>query len=202
MQLVFYSFLPPISLSFTLHYLYRTLSPLNTFSSELGVQFGTCLEAPHVIDVDSQVERISYIIYAFLVALASLIPTKNWFFSHLPQVWASVISNGPGNYPLNASYKTADGYNFQVLQQLLLIPFQCWIEFFLLMQARSYFFLKDALGKSLEEICKIVPGGCLVFFPSYKLLDKVSKRWQETGQWSHLNAQKSLFVGKICLIRA
>lgn len=34
---------------------YRTLSPMNSFSSELGVQFGTCLEAPHVIDVESQV---------------------------------------------------------------------------------------------------------------------------------------------------
>ncbi|KAK4390047.1 putative pentatricopeptide repeat-containing protein [Sesamum angolense] len=109
-------------------------SPLNTFSSELGVQFGTCLEAPHVIDVDSQ-------------------------------VWAAAIANGPGNYPLNASYKTADEYAFQ-----------------------------DAVGSSLEEICKIVPGGCLVFFPSYKLLDKVSTRWQETGQWSQLNAQKSFFV--------
>ncbi|XP_011100424.1 Fanconi anemia group J protein [Sesamum indicum] len=111
-----------------------TLSPLNTFSSELGIQFGTCLEAPHVIDVDSQ-------------------------------VWAAAIANGPGNYPLNASYKTADEYAFQ-----------------------------DAVGLSLEEICKIVPGGCLVFFPSYKLLDKVSTRWQETGQWSRLNAQKSFFV--------
>ncbi|KAL2538076.1 RAD3-like DNA-binding helicase protein [Forsythia ovata] len=111
-----------------------TLSPLNTFSSELGVQFGTSLEAPHVIDVDSQ-------------------------------VWTAVISNGPGNYPLNASYKTADEYAFQ-----------------------------DALGKSVEEICKVVPGGCLVFFPSYKLLDKVSNRWQETGQWSELNAWKPLFV--------
>ncbi|KAG8388918.1 hypothetical protein BUALT_Bualt02G0175200 [Buddleja alternifolia] len=111
-----------------------TLSPLNTFSSELGVQFGTCLEAPHVIDVDSQ-------------------------------VWAAAIANGPGNYPLNASYKTADEYAFQ-----------------------------DAVGTSLEEICKVVPGGCLVFFPSYKLLDKVSTRWQETGQWSRLNAQKSFFV--------
>ncbi|KAI3465455.1 hypothetical protein Pfo_022118 [Paulownia fortunei] len=111
-----------------------TLSPLNTFSSELGVQFGTCLEAPHVIDVDSQ-------------------------------VWAAAIANGPGNYPLNASYKTADEYAFQ-----------------------------DAVGTSLEEICKVVPGGCLVFFPSYKLLDKVSTRWQETGQWSQLNAQKSFFV--------
>ncbi|KAL8523702.1 hypothetical protein ACS0TY_013607 [Phlomoides rotata] len=111
-----------------------TLSPLNTFSSELGVQFDTCLEAPHVIDVDSQ-------------------------------VWAAAISNGPGNYPLNASYKFADEYAFQ-----------------------------DAVGTSLEEICKVAPGGCLVFFPSYKLLDKVSTRWQETGQWSRLNAQKSFFV--------
>ncbi|KDO85138.1 hypothetical protein CISIN_1g000814mg [Citrus sinensis] len=56
-----------------------TLSPMNSFSSELGVQFGTCLEAPHVIDVDLQ-------------------------------VLTSVISTGPDNYPLNASYKTADGY--------------------------------------------------------------------------------------------
>ncbi|XP_073282917.1 uncharacterized protein [Primulina huaijiensis] len=110
------------------------LSPLNTFSSELGVLFGTYLEAPHIIDVDAQ-------------------------------VWAAAISHGPGNYPLNASYKTAHEYAFQ-----------------------------DEVGVSLEEICKVVPGGCLVFFPSYKLLDKVSTRWQETGQWSRLNAQKSLFI--------
>ncbi|ESQ36848.1 hypothetical protein EUTSA_v10009567mg, partial [Eutrema salsugineum] len=32
----------------------RTLSPMNSFSSELGMQFGTCLEAPHVIDVNLQ----------------------------------------------------------------------------------------------------------------------------------------------------
>lgn len=29
---------------------------MSSFSSELGVQFGTCLEAPHVIDVESQVQ--------------------------------------------------------------------------------------------------------------------------------------------------
>ncbi|KAI9113138.1 hypothetical protein K1719_015663 [Acacia pycnantha] len=88
-----------------------TLSPMNSFSSELGVQFETSLEAPHVINVDSQ-------------------------------VWPAIICTGPGNYPLNASYKTADGYAFQ-----------------------------DAVGRSLEEIFKIVP-----------------------GQWSRLNAEKSLFV--------
>ncbi|XP_009362870.2 Fanconi anemia group J protein homolog isoform X1 [Pyrus x bretschneideri] len=111
-----------------------TLSPMNSFSSELGLRFGTTLEAPHVIDVESQ-------------------------------VWPAVISTGPGNLPLNASYKTADEYAFQ-----------------------------DALGKSLEEIFKIVPGGCLVFFPSYKLMGKLCKRWHGTGQWSQLNEKKNLFV--------
>ncbi|KAM4130138.1 hypothetical protein ACJW30_01G078200 [Castanea mollissima] len=111
-----------------------TLSPMNTFSSELGVQFGTCLEAPHVIDVESQ-------------------------------VWSAIIPTGPGNYPLNASYKTADAYAFQ-----------------------------DALGKALEEIFNIVPGGCLVFFPSYKLMEKLCNRWSETGQWSQLTTKKFLFV--------
>ncbi|PPR81757.1 hypothetical protein GOBAR_AA38960 [Gossypium barbadense] len=83
-----------------------TLSPMNSFSSELGVQFGNCLEAPHVIDIKSQ----------------------------------------------------------------------------------------DSLGKSLEEIFKIVPGGCLIFFPSYKLMKKLSDRWHNTGQWSQLKARKPLFV--------
>ncbi|XP_065880332.1 uncharacterized protein [Euphorbia lathyris] len=111
-----------------------TLSPMNSFSSELGVQFGTSLEAPHVVDTDSQ-------------------------------VWASIISTGPDNYPLNASYKTADEYAFQ-----------------------------DALGKTLEGICNVVPAGSLVFFPSYKLMEKLCNRWHETGQWSQLNARKTLFV--------
>lgn len=111
-----------------------TLSPMNSFSSELGVPFGTLLEAPHVIDIESQ-------------------------------VWASIISTGPHEYPLNASYKTADGYAFQ-----------------------------DAVGKALEELFKVVPGGALVFFPSYKLMDKLCKRWSETGQWSQMNARKPVFV--------
>ncbi|KAK9740170.1 hypothetical protein RND81_03G016600 [Saponaria officinalis] len=111
-----------------------TLSPMNSFSSELGIPLGTLLEAPHVIDVEAQ-------------------------------VWASVISTGPQHYPLNASYKTADTFAFQ-----------------------------DAVGKSLEELFPVIPGGSLVFFPSYKLMDKLCKRWRETGQWSRLSARKPLFV--------
>ncbi|KAL9238088.1 hypothetical protein vseg_012561 [Gypsophila vaccaria] len=111
-----------------------TLSPMNSFSSELGIPFGTLLEAPHVINVESQ-------------------------------VWASVLSTGPQHYPLNASYKTADTFAFQ-----------------------------DAVGKSLEELFRVIPGGALVFFPSYKLMDKLCKRWRQTGQWSLLNARKPLYV--------
>lgn len=111
-----------------------TLSPMGSFASELGVQFDACMEAPHVIDADSQ-------------------------------VFASVLSSGPTTHRLNASYKSADAYSFQ-----------------------------DELGASIEEICRIVPGGALVFFPSYKLLDKLKVRWSQTGQWARLNAQKPVFV--------
>ncbi|XP_020576572.1 Fanconi anemia group J protein homolog [Phalaenopsis equestris] len=111
-----------------------TLSPLNSFSSELGVRFDTCMEAPHVINAESQ-------------------------------LWAAVVSSGVGNIQLNASYRSADSYAFQ-----------------------------DSLGATLEEICKIVPGGALVFFPSYKLLEKLHARWHKTGQWSRLNAQKEIFI--------
>ncbi|KAL0747529.1 hypothetical protein Bca101_029531 [Brassica carinata] len=112
-----------------------TLSPMDSFSSELGMQFGACLEAPHVVDANQQ-------------------------------VWAAGIFSGPSNQPLNASYKTNDEYPFQ-----------------------------DALGKSLEEICSIVPGGSLVFFPSYKLMEKLCTRWRETGQWSRLRLEKDIFIG-------
>ncbi|RVX15979.1 Fanconi anemia group J protein-like [Vitis vinifera] len=79
-----------------------TLSPMHSFSSELGVQFGTCLEAPHVIDIESQ-------------------------------LWAAIFSTSPG-----CTWKIFGG-NF-----------------------------------------KIVPGGTLVFFPSYKLMEKLCSRWRET----------------------
>lgn len=111
-----------------------TLSPMGSFSSELGVRFDTCMEAPHVINTESQ-------------------------------LLAAVISSGAGNIQLNASYKTSDSYTFQ-----------------------------DSLGETLEEICKIVPGGALVFFPSYKLLEKLHARWLQTGQWSKLNVQKEIFI--------
>ncbi|KAG6402395.1 hypothetical protein SASPL_134588 [Salvia splendens] len=72
-----------------------TLSPLNTFSSELGVKFDTSLQAQHVINVKSQVDSTSYV------------------FHHVQS-------------------SSADKIEYQ-----------------------------DAVGRSLAEIYKVVPGGCL-----------------------------------------
>lgn len=81
---------------------------MDSFSSELGMQFGTCLEAPHVIDIDLQVVTN--------LSTQERFPELNVRFNASSfQVWAGAISNGPGNYPLNGSYKTADSYSFQVL---------------------------------------------------------------------------------------
>lgn len=56
------------------------------------------------------------------------------------------------------------------------------------------------MGTVLEEVCKIVPDGALIFFPSYKLMDKLCARWRSTGQWRRLSDEKQLFVGnKIAL---
>ncbi|XP_072091168.1 uncharacterized protein [Arachis hypogaea] len=65
---------------------------------------------------------------------------------------------------ISGSYKAADGYAFQ-----------------------------DAVGRSLEEIFNIVLGGCLVFFLSYKLMEKLCNRWSKIGQWSRLNAKMPLY---------
>ncbi|XLR60949.1 hypothetical protein S83_011621, partial [Arachis hypogaea] len=51
----------------------------------------------------------------------------------------------------------------------------------------------DAVGRSLEEIFNIVLGGCLVFFLSYKLMEKLCNRWSKIGQWSRLNAKMPLY---------
>ncbi|XP_024528457.1 Fanconi anemia group J protein isoform X2 [Selaginella moellendorffii] len=111
-----------------------TLSPMGSFASELGTSFEMVMEAPHIIDLNSQ-------------------------------LLVSAVSFGPGNVPLNASYQYANTVAFQ-----------------------------DALGTALEQICNIVPDGALVFFPSYKLLQRVCNRWKTTGQWKRILDIKSVFV--------
>lgn len=53
--------------------------------------------------------------------------------------------------------------------------------------------LVDELGRILLNFSRIVPGGIVVFFPSYRLEETVVKRWNDTAQYQHLEKQKQIF---------
>lgn len=87
-----------------------TLAPLESFQSELGVNFEYKLENSHVIDPK--------------------------------QVFLSILSKGKENVPFNFSYQNRDN-------QLM------WRD----------------LGNSVIRIAEKTPGGILMFFPSYRVLE-------------------------------
>jgi len=106
-----------------------TLSPMGSFSSELGVAFPIQLEANHVIPEE--------------------------------QTWIRSLSAGPSGRTLLANYQQSETYEFQ-----------------------------DEIGELVLRVCKAVPYGVLCFLPSYKMLEKLSNRWQETGLWYKIMKQK------------
>jgi Rad3-related DNA helicase len=40
----------------------------------------------------------------------------------------------------------------------------------------------DDLGATIAKLCTRVPGGILIFFPSYKLLNDTYDRWAKCGE--------------------
>lgn len=71
------------------------------------------------------------------------------------QVWAGAIGRGVDGATLQATYKQADTTAFQ-----------------------------DSVGKSVVEVCRVVPDGVLMFLPSYSMLDRLVTRWKVcTGPW-------------------
>jgi len=68
------------------------------------------------------------------------------------QLFVGVFKHGPGNVPLSSSYENRDKKEY----------------------------LAD-LGESILKICSVVPGGVLVFFPSYASMDSCVKPWRESG---------------------
>jgi Rad3-related DNA helicase len=106
-----------------------TLSPLSSFSSELGMKFKIQLEATHVVPESQTLIRS--------------------------------ISCGPHGRAILANYQNSETYEFQ-----------------------------DEVGAVLRQVCQIVPSGVLCFFSSYKMLHKLSQRWQTTGLWGSIEQSK------------
>lgn len=80
------------------------------------------------------------------------------------QVLIGAVMNGPGGVDLMSTYKNQQEFRYQ-----------------------------DSLGELLLQYTQVVPGGILMFFPSYHLMDKLATRWQETGVWAKINALKTVF---------
>eukprot|EP01105_Mastigella_eilhardi_P001189 TRINITY_DN1147_c3_g1_i2.p1 TRINITY_DN1147_c3_g1~~TRINITY_DN1147_c3_g1_i2.p1 ORF type:complete len:736 (-),score=115.27 TRINITY_DN1147_c3_g1_i2:335-2422(-) len=50
------------------------------------------------------------------------------------------------------------------------------------------------LGRTLTNLCRIVPDGVVCFFPSYKYEDAVVSAWEQTGVTNSIAARKKIFV--------
>lgn len=55
---------------------------------------------------------------------------------------------------------------------------------------------QDEIGKIIISIIDLIPGGVLVFFPSYTVMDKFSRRWESTDLINKISKSKLLFCEK------
>lgn len=110
-----------------------TLSPMNTFASELFTRFDERLEANHVITPE--------------------------------QVWIGCLPNSPQGMSFVGNFKTMETFNFQ-----------------------------DELSRAIENICKVVPYGVLVFLPSYAFMEKLLNRMKSIGVYDQISEIKKVFI--------
>ncbi|GMF39530.1 unnamed protein product [Phytophthora fragariaefolia] len=110
-----------------------TLSPMDSFAGELGVDFPIRLEANHVVNMHKQ-------------------------------VFIGALMNGPGGVDLLSTYKH-----------------------------QQYFQYQDSMGFLLLQYAQVIPGGILMFFPSYALMGILEARWKRTSLWTQLEKHKKMF---------
>ncbi|KAG7327644.1 hypothetical protein KOW79_009250 [Hemibagrus wyckioides] len=51
-----------------------------------------------------------------------------------------------------------------------------------------------SLGNTIVNLCRVVPHGLLVFFPSYPVLDKTLDYWKTSGHVDRIESMKPMFV--------
>lgn len=67
------------------------------------------------------------------------------------------------------------------------------IDFNFSYQNKDNMEMVDELGKTVAQIAKNVPGGVLMFFPSYWLMNSVYERWEQQGLLEDIEQFKSVF---------
>ncbi|KAG2949411.1 Fanconi anemia group J [Phytophthora cactorum] len=111
-----------------------TLSPMESFAGELGVDFPIRLEANHVVNMRKQ-------------------------------VFIGAVMHGPGNVDLQSTYNNQQDSRYQ-----------------------------DSMGQLLLQYSQAIPGGILMFFPSYSLLNKLTTRWKKTKLWAEIEQFKTIYT--------
>ncbi|KAF4319177.1 hypothetical protein JM18_004674 [Phytophthora kernoviae] len=109
-----------------------TLSPMDSFAGELGVDFLIRLEANHVVNMRKQ-------------------------------VFVGAVMSGPGGVDLISTYKNQQKFQYQ-----------------------------DSMGELLLQYAQVIPGGILVFVPSYALIATLEGRWRRMGIWEQLEKHKRM----------
>lgn len=55
------------------------------------------------------------------------------------------------------------------------------VNFNFTFQNKDNFEMMDELGLTIANVAKNVPGGMLVFYPSYRMMDTCYERWEKSG---------------------
>lgn len=52
----------------------------------------------------------------------------------------------------------------------------------------------SSVGKSIVELAEVIPGGLLIFFPSYELMERCNENWKKHGIFAMIEQQKPTFI--------
>ncbi|KFB40137.1 AGAP000634-PA-like protein [Anopheles sinensis] len=81
------------------------------------------------------------------------------------QVYVKIVPQGPDRVTLNSSYANRNNPEYIA-----------------------------SLGRSVLSFCPVIPGGLLIFFPSYPMLNRCVEEWQTSGMWAQINRAKTVFI--------
>ncbi|KRT78296.1 helicase [Oryctes borbonicus] len=99
------------------------------------------------------------------------------------QVCVKIIPKGPDNEVLNGSYRN------RYRPDLIVI-----MKFDENFDSRGNTKYIASLGRTIQNFVRIIPGGVLIFFPSYPILRVCQEQWQHEGNWSCINDTKPIFI--------
>lgn len=81
------------------------------------------------------------------------------------QIWIGIVPKGPDGVQLSSAYNNRFTPEYM-----------------------------SSLGKTMVNLCRVVPNGLLVFFPSYPVMEKSLQYWKEEGISSRIEEIKPIFV--------